>query len=714
MSISRARAKKILLSLDKTQHGVDDANNPDSILFESHQFPKPYDDFLNINEDTNHAYTTSYTNNFTECDLQENETDNSPTMPSSSFANNFRVSYQEKQKEIDFEPILIEDGQITQFELVEDAVIEHINISQQSEDKLTEFNRSYQTADDENIFIDLENSQSILLNNSDAFQNETTLALSSEEHRSADVQTITSSKNQQKLVDYSDSDSTTDEPKIKRKKRCQVKKEQWSEEINKKNREQGREYSGKRKIDDKWKKDIKRPKKTIKPRCTCKKNEKSVIQCHKISEEDRKEMFDTFWHMTWDEKRVYIKSLIKKTHTDRQRDRKDPKKSKRINTMVYFLKKNDETIRVCKTLFLNTFCIGKTCLWSWKVGKSVKDNFEGKDKHNNEEQNEHETQTRKLPFDKEVNNLHSFLDSLPKMPSHYCRKRTTQSYLQPDFTCKRQLYDCYAEQCKTQNAKPLSIATFSNTLAIKKISLFKPKKDLCEICNNFKLGHISEAEHQKHVEKKEEARREKELDKETKEFVFTADLQAVLLAPRSNVSTNYYKTKLCVHNWCIYDMKSGDGYCFIWNEAEGGLNSDEFASIITSFLIKTVIPKMGENDREITLYTDGCTYQNRNVILSNSLVNLAMIHNVTITQKYLEVGHTQMEVDSMHAMIEKKLKNQVINVPAEYITVCKKAKKHNPYEVEYLYHSYFKNFKDLKFYKSIRPGRVKGDSKVRA
>lgn len=121
---------------------------------------------------------------------------------------------------------------------------------------------------------------------------------------------------------------------------------------------------------------------------------------------------------------------------------------------------------------------------------------------------------------------------------------------------------------------------------------------------------------------------------------------------------------------------------------------------------------MGDNNRSITLYTDGCTYQNRNVTLSNALLNLAMLHNVIIEQKYLELGHTQMEVDSMHAMIKKKLKNQVINVPAEYISICKNAKKSKSYTVEYLSYSYFKNFKNLQFDNSIRPGKMKGDPKV--
>lgn len=315
------------------------------------------------------------------------------------------------------------------------------------------------------------------------------------------------------------------------------------------------------------------------------------------------------------------------------------------------------------------------------------------------------------PFDKEVKILHDFLDEIPKMPSHYCRQRTSRLYLQSDISSKRQLYDLYSKHCNSKNSKPLSIATFSNLLTIKNISLFKPKKDLCDICNGYKLGHVSQTDYEEHTNKKNEARAEKEADKVNMPFVFTADLQAVLLAPRSNVSSSYYKTKLCVHNYTIYDLKTNDGYCFIWNETEGGLNSDEFATIISNFIIQSVIPNLEEGNRHIIFYTDGCTYQNRNTLLSNAFLNIALLYNVTIEHKYLEVGHTQMEVDSMHALIEKKLKHQIINVPAEYITVCKHARK-KPYKVEYLNYNYFKSFRDLTFYKSIRPGKMKGDPKV--
>ncbi|CAG5000307.1 unnamed protein product [Parnassius apollo] len=71
-----------------------------------------------------------------------------------------------------------------------------------------------------------------------------------------------------------------------------------------------------------------------------------------------------------------------------------------------------------------------------------------------------------------------------------------------------------------------------------------------------------------------------------------------------------------------------------------------------------------------------------------------------------------MEADSMHSTIERALKKKDINVPAEYVGVCRSArKKPKPYDVTYLSHKFFKNFNDVQFFKSIRPGRGIGDAK---
>jgi hypothetical protein len=72
--------------------------------------------------------------------------------------------------------------------------------------------------------------------------------------------------------------------------------------------------------------------------------------------------------------------------------------------------------------------------------------------------------------------------------------------------------------------------------------------------------------------------------------------------------------------------------------------------------------------------SDGCTYQNRNITLSNTLLKAAHDRNITIFQKYLEKGHTQMEVDSVHSVIERKLKNKPIYVPVNYIDIFEGAR----------------------------------------
>lgn len=47
--------------------------------------------------------------------------------------------------------------------------------------------------------------------------------------------------------------------------------------------------------------------------------------------------------------------------------------------------------------------------------------------------------------------------------------------------------------------------------------------------------------------------------------------------------------------------------------------------------------------RPITIYTDGCTNQNRNQFVSNALLHFAVQNQVEVTQKYLVQGHTRME-----------------------------------------------------------------------
>ena len=75
------------------------------------------------------------------------------------------------------------------------------------------------------------------------------------------------------------------------------------------------------------------------------------------------------------------------------------------------------------------------------------------------------------------------------------------------------------------------------------------------------------------------------------------------------------------------------------------------------------------------------------------LLSFAVGNNITISHKYLEVGHTHMEVDSVHATIERAKKNQNIKLPTDYIDVIISARKRNSYKVKYLDYNFFNDYK---------------------
>lgn len=506
------------------------------------------------------------------------------------------------------------------------------------------------------------------------------------------------------LVPYgfnSDSDDSYELPSTskQRNKRVRVKNCTWFDPINKKRREQGKSYFGRQNEGNHWNYKNIKERRTMKERCNC--NKSVTMKCESITDTDRQKVFTEFWQMSWSEKKIFVNTLIQTVPCVRPRNRKAENKSKRSRTLQYYLKVNNTNIRVCKTFFINTLGIGRQTVIDW-AKKPLASSISLK-----------KTAPKISNITEERQCLSLFFDSLPSLESHYCRARTNKKYLLAEWGSKQKLYEFYVNDwCCKKEIRPLSISVFFEMFDVKNLALFSPKKDQCEKCAKYSVGNLSQEEYTIHQKKKEDARNEKNKDKAEETHVYTVDLQAVLMAPKSQVSSLYYRTKLQVHNLVFYNIKNQKAYCFLWNEVEGGLGAEEFASIWTYFIEKKVLCG-NENPGKLIFYSDGCTYQNRNCVMSNALLNIAIKQNIMIEQKILEIGHTQMEADSVHSSIERAIRNRNIDVPAEYISICKTArKKPEPYDVTYLDYSFFKNFKNVQFFKSIRPGNGKGDPKV--
>ena len=115
-------------------------------------------------------------------------------------------------------------------------------------------------------------------------------------------------------------------------------------------------------------------------------------------------------------------------------------------------------------------------------------------------------------------------------------------------------------------------------------SIFIPKKDQCEKCMAAKVGNLRNDLYNEHVEQKNLAREKKEKDKDdakddNSKSVWTMDLQAVHLCPKTNATSAYYETKVQVHNMTHFNLGTKKGFCYTLDECNGNLSSEMFAYI---------------------------------------------------------------------------------------------------------------------------------------
>ena len=100
-------------------------------------------------------------------------------------------------------------------------------------------------------------------------------------------------------------------------------------------------------------------------------------------------------------------------------------------------------------------------------------------------------------------------------------------------------------------------------IATSNLAIYKPRKDQCDTCTAFNAGNIDENEYQEHIKKPGQTRDNELAEKDDTVIVLYIDLQKVLLSPSLQTSDCYYKSKLCSHNYTIYDQKSKEATCYV-------------------------------------------------------------------------------------------------------------------------------------------------------
>ena len=155
--------------------------------------------------------------------------------------------------------------------------------------------------------------------------------------------------------------------------------------------------------------------------------------------------------------------------------------------------------------------------------------------------------------------------------------------------------------------------------------------------------------YENHHKEKQLLRNEKHKDKtEGDSVVAVYDLQAVMQVPKGDASVFYYKSKLNVLNFTIYNAKTNSCYCYIWDETNCHRGVNEIGTCVMDYIQN--VSETGETD--IIFYSDNCAGQQKNKFMLTVYLYSIMKFDVnSITHIFLIKGHTQNEGDSAHSLI---------------------------------------------------------------
>lgn len=124
--------------------------------------------------------------------------------------------------------------------------------------------------------------------------------------------------------------------------------------------------------------------------------------------------------------------------------------------------------------------------------------------------------------------------------------------------------------------------------------------------------------------------------------------------PHPGDSQIYYKRKLSVYNFTIYEHHSADGFCYVWDEINSGKGASEIGICLFQYL-----KNLPETVTHVSTYSDTCGGQNRNIFTMTAI--LCAVQNIDNLQiidiKYMEFGHSYLEANAMDATIERAKKN---------------------------------------------------------
>lgn len=418
----------------------------------------------------------------------------------------------------------------------------------------------------------------------------------------------------------------------------------------------------------------------------------------KISFSQQKDLFDEYWALgNYNCRTTFLAGLISVVEKKSQKIRETSMlKNNRRFSCQYFLKIDGTNLNVCKTCFISTFGESprfiRTIVNKMYISPGSVPTNDRRGRH---------PSVRNLS-DEIVGEITAHINSFPAYESHYTRRNTSQKYLRSDLNLTL-MHKMYLE--KSENS--VSYSKYANIFQQLNLKFKPPKLDICNYCeilkNKIDLSdgddkRILVEEQTKHHINADNAYKSKEFDKKAAQKdpshkMLTFDLQQCLPTPNLVTSVSFYKRLLWTYNLTIHDGATNQPYCYMWNEVIGKRGGNEIASCIFQHL-NNLKPEV----KQVTLYSDCCPGQNRNSFLAAMFLVFQSNSSIDyIDHKFLVVGHTHMECDVDHALIERTKKKTSIKIhhPRDWYQFVRTVGSKRKFEVVEMTQENIYNFSDF-------------------
>lgn len=428
--------------------------------------------------------------------------------------------------------------------------------------------------------------------------------------------------------------------------------------------------------------------------------------CHmkcrdKTTSDDRQLIWNEFRSITDITSRAqYLAGLIQIRTPVRQRFNSKRKKN-RHKTIVFSLKltgsEDDSDWKLCKSCFMLVFNVTRG-----KIATIIQKKVENGQSNEIVMQQGCHAPGNKIKLD-HIEQCQIFLLSVPQYESHYGRKDSDKLYL-PSHHTKSSLFQDFKQ---TFSENRVNFEKFCKILTGLNLSIKCKAIDTCKSCDEFAILmkvdtneeekskiRAAQQEHwvkwQHAVESKKYDANRARLDQSIR--VVAYDLEQNLPTPNLSTSVAYYSRLLYTYNLTVYDLVSTESVHHMWHEGMSKRGSNEINSCVYNYGI-TLPPIV----KHFIKYSDRCPGQNLNMF--TIVADLLLLQNSPsleiIDSKFLVSGHTHMEVDQCHALIEKRKKkiDEPIEIPDDWYKMVDKASP--KFTVQKMNQMNFMNFSDV-------------------